>query len=415
MPKSKSAEQRKPIPKPDKPYKDFPLYPLAIGKGYWAKRIRGKLHYFGRWEEGWEKALKRYNRDRDNLHLGQAVSGDQMELADACNIFLAAKQKLRDAGQIAAKTYLEYEKSAENLLEQFGRTAIVQQLAPVHFERYHVKLCKRLGPVRLGKEIQLVRTLFKYLFDCGLIDKPIRFGLIFRGPSKRLLRLNANRRTQTFTTNEIHALIRHTRGQLRAMIFLGINCGLGNTDCAKLSWKNVDLETGFLDFPRNKTGIGRRSKLWPETIQALKECRSDGSKRVFTTKYGHVWHESAIGHELYKVMKSLGLHVDGRNFYAFRHTFATVASGTKDQIAVDYCMGHVSPGIGTVYRHGIEDGRLENVASYVRNWLGQPDESALSKLKKRALPSGRKPDNSIISGIISKKSPGADKVKTIAK
>jgi hypothetical protein len=43
--------------------------------------------------------------------------------------------------------------------------------------------------------------------------------------------------------------------QLRAMILLGINCGLGNSDCAGLSHSHLDLERGWLDYPRVKTGF----------------------------------------------------------------------------------------------------------------------------------------------------------------
>ncbi|HEY2415583.1 MAG TPA: hypothetical protein VGI40_25295 [Pirellulaceae bacterium] len=32
----------------------------------------------------------------------------------------------------------------------------------------------------------------------------------------------------------------------------------------------LKLETGWLDFPRIKTGIERKIPLWPETIEALK-------------------------------------------------------------------------------------------------------------------------------------------------
>jgi integrase len=164
------------------------------------------------------------------------------------------------------------------------------------------------------------------------------------------------------------------------MVLLGINCGFGNADCGTLPLLALDLERGWVDYPRPKTGIPRRCPLWPETVQALKEALADRPEPkkqeyaglVFITKYGQPWakDDSAgpVTQEMRKLLNKLGVN-GHRNFYALRHTFRTVADGAKDQPTADHIMGHEVAHMSSVYREGISDERLKAVSDHVRAWL----------------------------------------------
>src|SRR5262249_33838065 len=115
---------------------------------------------------------------------------------------------------------------------------------------------------------------------------------------------------------------------LRAMILLGINCALGNADCGRLPLRALDLERGWLDFPRPKTGMGRRCPLWPETVDALKASLARrpepkdpaDAELVFITRFGQAWHtdttENPVSYEVGKLLRQLGINGRARlGFY----------------------------------------------------------------------------------------------------
>src|SRR5262249_22559933 len=158
------------------------------------------------------------------------------------------------------------------------------------------------------------------------------------------------------------------------------NCGFGNFDCGKLPRTALDLEGGWVVFPRPKTAVERRCPLWPETVAALRAAmavspkpKPEAAGLVFVTRCGLCWAkddtDTPVSKETAKLLKSLGIHRQGLNFYALRHTFETVGGEARDQVAVDHVMGHARDDMASVYRERISDERLKAVTDHVRAWL----------------------------------------------
>jgi integrase len=397
----KRRQRKSGIDRPPKPYPDFPLSAANIGR--WQKKINGKIHYFGRWgkevdakmtriepEGCWQSALEEYEQKRDALYAGRKPreKGEELTVVVMCDAFLVSKKNLMESGEITARTFMEYCGTTDRLAAMFGRDRPVDDLGPEDFNALRASVAKQWGPVRLGNEVQRVRSVFKFALESGLIDKPTLFGPRFKKPTRKVLRQNrAASAKKLFTAEEIHALLGAASPQVKAMILLGVNCGFGNGDCASLSAEALDLERGWVDYARPKTGIPRRCSLWPETVAALRAAIAKrptpkdpaDADAVFMTKYGHRWVRTqgtnhvpvdSVCLEFGKLLRAL--HINGRRglgFYALRHTFRTVADPTKDFPAIRYVMGHADESIDATYRERIEDSRLVAVAEHVRKRL----------------------------------------------
>src|SRR5262245_25970610 len=85
--------------KPRKPTPDYPLFPHATRR--WAKKIRGKFHYFGPWDNP-DAALAKYLDQRDDLLAGRTPRpSDGFIVIDLCNRFLTSKRHLVDTRELS--------------------------------------------------------------------------------------------------------------------------------------------------------------------------------------------------------------------------------------------------------------------------------------------------------------------------
>lgn len=385
----------------------FPLFCHASGR--WCKKHDGKFLYFGYWRgdhavtQG--DAVKAYHDWKD----GGKATGTSID--DLCHGFLTAKKQAYDAGELSPRTFRDYQRCARDLVKHFGKHRDAAALRPADFAGYRAVLAARYSPDPLGREVQMVRTLFKWAFDSESLAAMPRFGPDFKRPSKKAIRKNRQvRPAKMFTAAEIRRLIDAARSlPMKAMILLGVNAGLGNTDVSELRQQHLDLAGGWLNYPRRKTGVPRRVPLWAETVKALKAVADErpaaqdkaDDDRVFVTVDGNAYsrtitkvkRDEATGREKFELVpvdsvgqqfgllvRRLGIEQAGVGFYALRHVCRTIGGGAGDKEAIDSIMGHEDVGdMGTThYVHGLDDDRLRRVTEHIRGWLfAEPGKPAL--------------------------------------
>ncbi|MBM4073021.1 MAG: phage integrase family protein [Planctomycetes bacterium] len=373
-------------PMPAKPSPDFPLTPHRNGR--WCKKIRGKIRYFGRWDDP-DGALAEYLEQKDRLQEGltTADNRDGLTVHLLCGKFLTTKKRMMESDELSVHTFADYARVCKLLCKTFGNTRLVADLRPDDFEKLRGKMAKRLGPVKLGNEINRIRVVFNYAYKSDLIVNPMKYGEGFRRPSKKTLRKNRQSQVaKMFTADEIRAMLDAAGQPLHAMILLGVNCGFGNSDLGTLPIAALDLQRGWLDYPRPKTAIARRAPLWPETVAALRDWlrvrpepkNPQHAGLVFITARSDSWAKNTSDNPLSKETRKLldRLKIEGhRNFYCLRHTLQTIGDEARDFLAVRHIMGHAGSDIADEYREKVSDERLLGVTDFVRAWLFAKDEA----------------------------------------
>ena len=187
------------------------------------------------------------------------------------NHFLTSKRRLVDSGELKTSTFSEYHRTCERLVNIFDARRPVEDWRAEDFAQCRAKMKKTLGPIELGKQLQIVRSIFKHDVESDLIKVPPRYGPDFKRPSRQQQRkVRASKPKRLFTAVQIHIILDAASPQMKAMMLLGVNCGLGNTDVSELPKSAINYRSKMLDWPWHKTWVERRCPLWPETIQAVK-------------------------------------------------------------------------------------------------------------------------------------------------
>jgi len=370
--------------------------------GQYCKKIRGRLFYFGKNKQ---LALKKYLESATKLHTSTKnsnnVTNEYICLKDLCNLYLDYQHDKTKAETLTKRYYADQIKSLQHFVKFIGPHKNVCDIRTIDLQVYKNNLMKKYhsaASVNLG--IAIMKAMFNWAFKNDLVDKIPKINVVNKLKTARVERL-------VFTPEQIHNLLDVSVGDMKTMILLGLNCGFGSTDCALLSWSDIDWQNERVKLPRSKTGIYRNLKLWPETINALKALPKRGTK-VFYTNKGNLWvriietHDDngvvkysrvdSVSTEFSKLLKKAGIKTEkGVGFYTLRRTAATMAARSGDPFAVQKLLGHADLKMATVYVQDVSE-QTDRVINNMRKLIIQdgslPAADSSADLTGRVSPEG---------------------------
>ncbi len=156
----------------------FPLYAHACGS--WAKRIGGKIRYFGKWDAP-QKAFERYLAEKDYWEAGidppkftevlrsqRCLTG--LNLQDGVNLFLGSAKSRVQMGELGMRSWKDYKATGERLAAMFDRFQPISEMGPAEWQRVLINLTKDLGSTTVSNEIARIKAMMRWLEKQRYID-----------------------------------------------------------------------------------------------------------------------------------------------------------------------------------------------------------------------------------------------------
>jgi len=355
-------------------------FPLTLHPtGQYCKKIRGHIYYFG---SDRKQALQSYLDQATFLHgynsaLQKSTNGN-MTLKEICDMYLKYQHTKLQSNNLTARHHNDQIRSLNKLTDFLGESCKIKSITTLSLQNYKRRLQKHYGSVcRLNLHLSIMKAMFHWARKNDILRNIPNIDAISRGKVIHQERF-------TFDAGQINKLLSFANIKMKAMIWLGLNCGFGCTDCAFLKWTDLDMVNNRVKLPRRKTGIYRDLPLWPETIKSLKKIPRKGSFVFYTTR-GNLYIQTLVktdvnGNEKYTMINLVttkfrrliikaGLVVPkGTGFYSLRRTAATIAARSGDPFAVQRLLGHADLTMATRYVQDVSaqtDSVIEKSRKYV--------------------------------------------------
>jgi len=354
-------------------------FPLTLHKtGQYCKKVKGKTYYFGKDKQ---LALKRYINQASLLHHNQnsitKKKNTEMTLKTLSEMYLQHQLEKVQSDELSAGHYTDQTYCLNKFINSVGQFVKVRDISTLNLQKYRQKINKCYSSQRMNLNISAMKAMFHWAKKNDILTEIPNIDVISRSRIEHQQRY-------IFSSEELRTLLELANIQMKAMIWLGLNCGFGCMDCSQLEWKDIDLKEGRVILGRGKTGILRDLPLWPETINALKDVSHKDGKLVFYTKHGKpMISERYIGSgnskkysstnmvttKFSRLLKKAELQVPrGTGFYTLRRTAATLAARSGDPFAVQRLLGHADLKMASRYVQDVSK-QTDEVVEKSRNYV----------------------------------------------
>ena len=142
------------------------------------QKVRGNFRYFGKCADdpNGEAALELWLAQKDELLAGREPSTNRegLTVGKLCSDFLAAKRRLLENDEITPRTWDDNRVTTDRIVAAFGKKTLVDCVTADYFEHLRAELAKTLGVVALSNAIRRIRSVFRYGYEAGLIQQPVR-------------------------------------------------------------------------------------------------------------------------------------------------------------------------------------------------------------------------------------------------
>lgn len=255
----------------------------ASGKNYWIEYYvhgKRKRERIGPSKSAAEQRLREVLKARTEDRFIEKDPAARLTLGELSKWYLSLPEVK------AKRSYRRDKDSAvPHLLRLLKEETKINQLTPGMVESYQTQRLSESSPRRLGKNVQPATVNRELSCLKTMLNRAVRHGKLNHNPVSGVKKLAENNvRMKTLTQEEFENLLRHCPDHVRPIVLTAFYTGMRKSEVIGLTWGEVDLETGFIRLPsdRTKPKIARPVPLHPRIKKTLERLpRGLHTDRVF--------------------------------------------------------------------------------------------------------------------------------------